>query len=169
MIVGDAPVTANAAPSLTWPPTITTTLPLVAPTGTGTTIFVLLQLLGVAATPLNQTRLAPTDVPKLLPTMVTGVPAGPDTGARLVILGAVDVTVNGLPLLATPPTVTTTVPARLLRRSAPAATMLVALQLVGDGRRAVERDRARALRRPEVRAGNRDRLSRPVPTSDRAS
>ena len=60
--------------------------------------------------------------------MVTAVPTIPDVGLRLVIVGAGSVTVKGEPLLATPPTVTTTFPV-----VAPVGTvvaMLVALQVV---------------------------------------
>jgi hypothetical protein len=46
-------------PLLATPPTVTTTLPLVAPFGTGTTMLVALQLVGVPAVPLNVTLLVP--------------------------------------------------------------------------------------------------------------
>lgn len=51
--------TVNATALLGTPPTVTMTLPLVAPLGTGTTMLVALQLVGVAATPLNETVLVP--------------------------------------------------------------------------------------------------------------
>lgn len=60
--------------------------------------------------------------------IVTAVPATPEVGFKLVMLGAGTVTVKFTPLLATPPTVTTTFPV-----VAPVGTvvaMLVALQLV---------------------------------------
>jgi len=41
------------------PPTVTTTLPVVAPAGTGTTILVGDHELGVAVVPLNVTVLVP--------------------------------------------------------------------------------------------------------------
>jgi hypothetical protein len=63
------------------------TLPVVAPLGTGTTILVALQLVGVAAIPLNVT--VPIVDPKFVPMIVTGVPTGPDVGFRLVMLGVV--------------------------------------------------------------------------------
>jgi hypothetical protein len=78
---------------------------------------------------LNVTVLVPCVVPKLVPVIVTDVPIGPEVGVRLVILGAGIVTVNATPLLACPPTMTTTFPV-----IAPAGTgtvMLVALQFVG--------------------------------------
>jgi hypothetical protein len=114
------------APLLGNPATVTTTLPVVAPAGTGTTMVVALQLVGVAAVPLKVTVLVPTAAPKFAPEIVTGVPTGPDAGARFVMRGP---TVNATPLLARPPTVTTTLPV-----VAPVGTgtaMVVALQLVG--------------------------------------
>ena len=45
--------------TLATPPTVTTTLPVVAPVGTGATMLVELQLVGVAAVPLNATVLVP--------------------------------------------------------------------------------------------------------------
>jgi hypothetical protein len=53
------PSTVNDAPTLAKPPTVTTTLPVVAPAGTGTIIDVALQLAGVAAVPSNVTVLVP--------------------------------------------------------------------------------------------------------------
>jgi hypothetical protein len=52
-------VTVKFAPLLVTPPTVTSTLPVVAPVGTGTTMVVAFQLVGVAAVPLNVTVLAP--------------------------------------------------------------------------------------------------------------
>lgn len=66
--------------------------------------------------------------PKLDPVMVTDVPTGPETGFKLAILGG-GVMVKRTPLLATPPTVTTTFPV-----VAPAGTwtvILTELQAVG--------------------------------------
>ena len=54
-----AGVTVKPTPLLVWPPTVTTTLPVVAAPGTGTTMLVALQLVGVAAVPLNVTVLVP--------------------------------------------------------------------------------------------------------------
>src|SRR6201981_1069586 len=90
-------------------------------------MLVALQLVTVAAVPLKVTVLVPCVDPKFVPVIVTAVPTGPEVGDRLVILG-VDDTVKLTPLLATPPTVTTTFPV-----VAPVGTdvaMLVALQLV---------------------------------------
>jgi hypothetical protein len=123
-------VTVNIWPLLATAPTVTPTLPVVAPVGTGTTMLVADQLVGVASVPLNHTELVPFVAPKFEPTIVTTVPTGPLAGVRLVMLGDVlVVTVNVFALLATPPTVTTTFPV-----AAPAGTgttMLVADQVVG--------------------------------------
>src|SRR5208283_2914188 len=63
------------------------TLPVVAPLGTGTTMLVPLQLVGVPAVPLNFTVLVPRLVPKFVPVIATTVPAAPVFGLRLVIPG----------------------------------------------------------------------------------
>src|SRR5256885_13191029 len=102
-------------------------LPVVAPAGTGATMLVAPQLVGVATVPLNFTVLVPCVAPKFAPAIVTDVPMIPDVGLRFVMLGAGTVTVKLTPLLAIPPTVTTTLPV-----VAPAgAMMLVPVQLVG--------------------------------------
>jgi hypothetical protein len=51
--------TVKVTPLLGTPPTVTTTLPVVAPAGTGAEMLVALQLVGVAAVPLNFTLLIP--------------------------------------------------------------------------------------------------------------
>jgi len=129
VMLGAGAVTVKLPPLLATPPTVTTTLPVVAPAGTGTTTLVALQLVGTAATPLNFTVLVPCVAPKFAPAIVTGVPTTPDAGFRLVILGPDVVTVKPTPLLATPPTVTTTLPVDA--PAGTATTTLVALQLVG--------------------------------------
>jgi len=106
---------------------VTTTFPVVAPAGTGTTMLVALQLVGDAGTPLNVTVLDPCAAPKLVPVIVTDVPTTPVEGDRLVTPGA---TPKSVPLLAKPPTVTTTFP--VVAPAGTGTTMLVALQLVGD-------------------------------------
>jgi hypothetical protein len=103
------------------------TLPVVAPLGTGATMLVALQLLGVAVVPLKLTVLVPWVEPKLLPLIVTDVPTAPEVGARLLILGA-GTTVNDTPLLATPFTVTTTFP--VVAPLGTVVTIEVALQLL---------------------------------------
>src|SRR5215469_13112558 len=120
--------TVNVTPLLASPATVTTTMPVAAPLGTGTAMLVALQFVGVAAVPLKVTMLVPCVEPKFVPAMVTSVPAGPEVGLRLVIVGGA-VTVNVTPLLAMPDAVTTTLPV-----AAPFGTgtaMLVVLQLVG--------------------------------------
>ena len=81
--------TVNATPLLAKPPTVTTTLPVVAPAGTGTTMLVAAHVAGVAVVPLNVTVLVPCAAPKLDPVIVTDVPAGPVVGDTLVMPGAV--------------------------------------------------------------------------------
>ncbi len=112
------------------PPTATTTLPVVAAAGTTATIDVALQLvIEVAVVPLKATVFVPCVDPKLLPVIVTEVPTAPEVGDRLVIDGG-GVTVNGEPLLDTPPTATTTLP--VVAAAGTTATIDVALQLVTD-------------------------------------
>jgi hypothetical protein len=89
MLGAVAVATVNAIPLLAAPPTVTTTFPVVAPVGTGATILVALQLVGVAGVPLNLIVLDPWLAPKFAPAMVTEVPAGPEDGFRLVMLGVV--------------------------------------------------------------------------------
>src|SRR5438445_8225287 len=120
--------TVNVTPLLATPLTVTTTLPVVAPAGTGTTMLVADQLVGVAVVPLNFTVLVPCVAPKLVPVIVIEAPTAPLVGASDVMLG-VGNTVNPTPLLATPPTVTTTLP--VVAPAGTGTTMLVADQLVG--------------------------------------
>jgi hypothetical protein len=129
VMLGAATVTVKLTPLLATPPTVTTTLPVVAPVGTGATMLVALQLVGVAVVPLNLTVLVPCVAPKFAPVIVTDAPTNPEVGFKLVMLGAATVTVKLTPLLATPPTVTTTFP--VVAPVGTGATMLVALQLVG--------------------------------------
>jgi hypothetical protein len=118
---------------LATPATVTTTLPLIAPNGTVTTMLVALQLVGMAATatplgPLNVTLLNACVAPKFVPVIVTVVPTAPEVGLRLEML-SVCTTVNAIPLLADPLTVTTTLP--LVAPAGTGTTILAALQLVG--------------------------------------
>lgn len=71
------------------PPTVTTTGPVAAPVGTGTTILVALQLVGVAATPLKVTVLVPCVAPKFDPVIVTDVPTEPDVGDKAQIVDVI--------------------------------------------------------------------------------
>jgi hypothetical protein len=133
-LVGDrfvmlgATVTVKLTPLLASEFTVTTTLPVVAPDGTGTTMLVFDQLVGVAVVPLNFTVLVPRVVPKFVPVIVTEVATGPLVGERFVMLGGT-ATVKVSALLATPPTVTTTPP--VVAPAGTVATMLVLDQLVG--------------------------------------
>jgi len=70
------------------PLTVTTTFPVVAPAGTGTTMLVVDQLVGVAVVPLNVTVLVPFVAPKFAPAIVTDVPTGPPAGVSDVSVGA---------------------------------------------------------------------------------
>jgi hypothetical protein len=84
----DDDVTVKVTPLLAAPPTVTTTGPVAAPAGTGATMLVALQLVGVAAVPLKVTVLVPCVAPKLKPLIVTDVPIGPEVGERLLMAGA---------------------------------------------------------------------------------
>src|SRR5271165_3478768 len=128
-MLGAGVVTVKVTRLLAAPPTVTTTFPVVAPLGTGTVMLVALQLVGVPAVPLNFTVLVPCVAPKFVPVIVTAVPTAPDVGFSAVMLGAGAVSVKFTPLLATPPTVTTTFP--VVATLGTATVMLVALQLVG--------------------------------------
>ena len=75
--------------------------------------------------PLNFTVLVPCVAPKFIPVIVTGVPTDPELGFKLLTVGP---TVNGTPLLACVPTVTTTFP--VVAPVGTFTTMLVLLQLV---------------------------------------
>ena len=109
MIAPVVGTTLKLTPLLATPPTVTTTLPVVAPLGTGATMLVADHDVGVAVVPLNRTVLVPCVAPKFVPVIVTDAPTAPLVGERLVNVGG-SVTVNVTPLLATPPTVTTTLP-----------------------------------------------------------
>jgi len=89
-------VTVKADPLLATLNTVTTTLPVVAPAGTGTVMLVELQLVAVPAeTPLKVTVLDPCVVPKFVPVMVIGVPTGPEARLSEVMLGGANtVSVN---------------------------------------------------------------------------
>jgi len=124
------PLTVNEYPVLACPPTVTTTSPVVAPTGTGAVMLVALQLAGEAVVPLNVTVLPPCVAPKFVPVIVTEVPTAAGFGWIFVISGAGGLTVNEYPLLGSPATVTTTLP--VVAPAGTGAVMLVALQFVGE-------------------------------------
>jgi hypothetical protein len=116
----------NIEPLLARPLTVTTSGPVVAPAGTGAVMLVGLQLVGVAAMPLNVTVLLPCAVPNVVPEMITAAPTEPDVRDRFAIAGG---TANDTPLLASPFTVTETFP--LVAPGGTGAVILVAVQLVG--------------------------------------
>ena len=113
----------NVTPLLERVPTVTVTFPVLAPDGTLALMLVFVQFVTEAWREPNFTVPEP---PKFAPVMVTGVPTGPATGDRLEIEG-VGTKVKFRPLLATPPTVTTTFPEEALAGTATA--MLESLQL----------------------------------------
>jgi len=80
--------TVKLMPLLATPPTVKTTLPVVAPAGTGAMIFVALQLVDVAAVPLKVTELVPCDDPKAVPVIEIDMPTDPEVGFKPVIMGA---------------------------------------------------------------------------------
>src|SRR6201993_5572410 len=121
----DPEVTVKFPPLLGTPLSLTMTLPDVAPVGTGATMLLAFQLVGVARVPLNESVLAPCVAPKLAPLIVTEVPIGPKFGVRFEMLGA-GVTVKSTPLLGTPPTLTNTFP--VVAPAGTGAVMLVSLQ-----------------------------------------
>src|SRR5580765_7195335 len=133
-LVGDREVivavgtTVNVAPLLAAPPSVTVTLPVVAPAGTGTVMLVADQDVGVALAPLNDTELAPCVAPKFVPVIVTDAVTAPLVGDSEVIV-AVGTTVKVAPLLATPPTVTVTFP--VVAPTGTGTVMLVADHDVG--------------------------------------
>jgi len=84
---GPVTVTVKVTPLLAKPATVITTLPVAAPLGTVVTMLVLLQLVGVAAVPLNVSVLVPCVAPKFVPAIVTDVPMSPELGERFVMDG----------------------------------------------------------------------------------
>jgi hypothetical protein len=132
VMLGDDDPTVKVAPLLTAPPPrVTKTRPVLANVGTGATMLVGLQLVGVAGAPLNRTLLLPWVGPKLDPLIVTGTPIGPVEGLKFVMVGD-GVTVKLTPLLGKLPTVTTTFP--VVAPVGTLVTMLESLQLVATTR-----------------------------------
>jgi hypothetical protein len=85
--VGAGGLTVNGNGLLATNPTVTTTLPVVAPLGTFTVMLLSPQVAAVpAAMPLNVTVLLPCIAPKLVPPIVTAVPATPEAGDKIVML-----------------------------------------------------------------------------------
>lgn len=77
--------TVKFTPLLATLATVTTTLPVVAPVGTGTTIVVGLELVGAEIVLLKVTVGNP--LPKFVPVIVTTVPIPPELGLRLATFG----------------------------------------------------------------------------------
>ena len=121
-------VTVKVMPLVSIPEACTTTGPVVAPAGTGTTILPAAHEVGVAVMPLNFTVLVPCVAPKFAPVIVTEAATGPEVTDSEVMLGVPE-TVKLTPLLALLFAVTTTFPV-----TAPlgtGATMEVSLHEVG--------------------------------------
>jgi hypothetical protein len=127
VMVGVELLTVKGWPLLGTPPTVTTTLPVIAPVGTVATIAPGFQLMMVAATPPKVAVLEPCDEPKFDPEMVTEVPTGPEAVLRAVITGAELVMVNVAPDEAPAESVTVTVaePAVAIRLAGTAAISCV--------------------------------------------
>jgi hypothetical protein len=119
--------TVNVTPLLFTPLAKTTTLPVVAPVGTVVFIDVAVQLVTVAAVPLNFTVPVPCVEPKFVPVIVTAAPTAPEVGDKLVMLGAATI-VKLTPLLFTPLAFTTAFP--VVAPVGTVTTIEVALQLV---------------------------------------
>src|SRR5207244_2226465 len=103
VIVGGAAVvvTVKLVPLVAVPPGVVTRIgPVVAPAGTSARIEVAESTMKPALTVLKVTAVAPV---KLVPVIVTIVPAGPLVGEKLVIVGAG--TVELVLLVAVPPDV----------------------------------------------------------------
>jgi hypothetical protein len=79
--------TTKFAPMLANPATATTTVPEVAPAGTGTTMLEADQDVGVAKVSLKVTVLVPCMAPKFDPAIVMEAPTAPEAGVREVMVG----------------------------------------------------------------------------------
>ena len=87
-------------------PTVTEIGPVVAPEGTVVSIVVVVDVITVAAVPLNFTVLSAGVRLKFVPVIVTEVPKGPIVGLKPVTVGAGNPTVKSVALvLVNPPTV----------------------------------------------------------------
>lgn len=76
-------VTVNEIPLLAFPPTVATTIPVVAAAGTGHVMVVAVQFVGLQLAPLKANVLAPCAAAKPVPVTVTPVPTGPEDTERL--------------------------------------------------------------------------------------
>src|ERR1700722_20450385 len=86
-MLGAGALTVNEYPLLACPPTVTTTLPVVAPAGTSVVMLVALQLVGEAVVPLNVRVLPLCVAPKFVPVIVTDVPTAAGFGWIFVMPG----------------------------------------------------------------------------------
>lgn len=125
LVMLGAATTVKLTPLLALLDTVTTTFPVVAPVGTGTTILDAPQVVGVAVVVLNLTVLLPCVLPNVVPVIVTDAPTAPEVIDRLEMWG---VTVKLFPLLATPDTVTITFP--VVAADGTVTAILVAVQVV---------------------------------------
>ena len=130
LVIVEAGDTVSPTALLATPLTVTTTLPDVAPLGTGIRMLVGVQLVAVPATPLNVTVLLPWAEPKLVPVIVMDAPTVAEADERLAMPGTGS-TVNETPALTPLDVSTTTLPD--VAPLGTGTTMLVALQLVGVG------------------------------------
>jgi hypothetical protein len=87
-VILGAPVTVKFTPLL-GEPTVTTTLPVVAPVGTVAVMLDAPQLVVVAVVPLNLTVLVPLVDPKFDPAITMEEPTAPVFGVNDVMLGVV--------------------------------------------------------------------------------
>ena len=97
LVIEGAATTVKGEPRLAFPPTVTTTLLVIAPAGTVATIEVVLQLVIVVAVVVPNFTVPV--VPKFKPVIVTDAPTAADRGDKLLMLGK---TVKADPLLSTP-------------------------------------------------------------------
>jgi hypothetical protein len=77
LVMLGAGTTVKLTPLLFTPFTETTTFPVVAPAGTVAAMVVTLQLVTLAAVPLNETVLLPCVEPKVVPVTVIEAPTAP--------------------------------------------------------------------------------------------
>ena len=100
-------VTVKVTPALDCPPAVvTTTGPVVAPSGTRTRMVWSFHWFGEAVTPLKVT--VPVVAPKLEPWILTSASTGPESGSSREMTGAGMITVKVTPALDCPPDVLTT-------------------------------------------------------------
>src|ERR1700678_1343721 len=121
-------VFVNVTPLLGTFLTTTTTGPVPEPAGTGTTMLVPVERVGVAVIPSKVIVLDPCGEPNFVPVTVTTVPAGPVVGERVKMFGVAR-NVNVLLLLDTPSTVTITGP--VVAAAGTGTTICVPYQVCG--------------------------------------